>query len=118
MTIKTKRGCMVDSISGGGNVDPHNQQIYKQDFTKGAELFKQSLEQYQSSSNPLQKEAFKDVMSKAMNVMNETAKLCLSKEAQKKEAQLNDAFNNFQNSENPETIKDLSKSINSLKRTL
>ena len=109
---------MSDPISSSGSSDPHLQQVYKQDFTQGANLFKQSLEQYQNSNNPLQKEAFKDVMQKAMVVMNETAKLCLSQEAQKKEAKLNDDFNNFQNSENPQTVKDLSKSIDSLKRTL
>lgn len=102
---------MTDPVSG-------NQHIYKQEFIQGATLFEQSLTQYQNSSIPAQKEAFKDVMQKAMVVMNETAKLCLSKEAQKKETQLNTAFENFQTSDDPSTIKNLSQSIDSLKKSL
>jgi hypothetical protein len=109
---------MVDPVSGGGHIPPQTQHIYKQEFTEGANLFQQSLQQYQNSKIPAQQEAFKDVMSKAMVVMNETAKLCLSKEAQKREAELNQAFESFQSSDSPEATKNLSKSINHLKESL
>lgn len=104
--------------SSGDSIPPDVKQVYKQEFLEGANLFQQSLEQYQNSNIPAQKEAFKDVMQKAMQVMNETARLCLSKEAQKKEANVNVEFQKFQSSDSPQNIMDLSKSINSLKRSV
>lgn len=57
-------------------------------------------------------------MKKAMTVMNETAKLCLSKEAQKSESKLNESFEEFEANQNPQTMADLSKSIKELKDDL
>jgi hypothetical protein len=109
---------MVDPVSGDGNISPQLQQVYKQEFMEGANLFQQSLQQYQNSNIPAQKEAFKDVMQKAMNVMNETAQLCLSKEAQKKEMKLNQDFQAFQSNDTEGNAAQLNKSINSLKRSV
>lgn len=108
---------MVDPTSGN-NVPQDLKHVYKQEFMEGANLFEQSFSQYQNSQIPAQKEAFKDVMKKALNVMNETAKLCLSKEAQKNEAQLNNSFEEFSSNQNPQTMQDLSKSIDNLKNNL
>lgn len=108
---------MIDPLDSG-KINPQQQEVYKQEFAQGADLFQKSLAEYQNSNIPAQKEAFKDVMQKAMQVMNETAKLCLSKEAQKKEEQVNANFQNFQAQESPENIKDLSKSIQQLKDSI
>jgi hypothetical protein len=109
---------MVDPLSGDGRINPQTQQVYKQEFAEGAKLFQQSLQQYQNSNIPAQKEAFKDVMKKALNIMNETAQLCLSKEAQKKESKLNDDFANFDANDSAQNTKALDSSINSLNRSL
>lgn len=108
---------MVDPASSN-NIPPDLKHVYKQEFLEGANLFEQSFSQYQNSQIPAQKEAFKDVMKKAMTVMNETAKLCLNREAQKSEAKLNESFEDFEANQNPQTMEDLSKSIKDLKDDL
>jgi hypothetical protein len=108
---------MVNPTSGN-DIPEDLKHVYKQEFIEGANLFEQSFSQYQNSQIPAQKEAFKDVMKKAMNVMNETAKLCLSKEAQKSEAKLNDSFEEFESNQTPQSMDDLSKSIKDLKKDL
>lgn len=110
---------MVDSPSGDQyHISPDLKQVYKQDFLEGTNLFEQSFQQYQQSQIPAQQEAFKDVMKKAMTVMNETAKLCLNKEAQKSEEKVNQNFEKFEENPNPQTMEDLNNSIKDLKKDL
>lgn len=108
---------MVDPTSKN-NLPQDLQHVYKQEFLEGANLFEQSFSQFQNSQIPAQKEAFKDVMKKAMTVMNETARLCLNKEAQKSESKLNQSFEAFETNPNPETTNNLAESIKELKKEI
>lgn len=109
---------MSDPTSGDYHISNELKHVYKQEFLEGANLFEQSFQQYQQSQIPAQQEAFKDVMKKAMVVMNETAKLCLNKEAQKSETQLNQNFEEFENNPSQQSMQQLSKSLDDLKKEL
>jgi hypothetical protein len=108
---------MTGPISG--NPPPDDlKSIYQQDFKESASLFQQSLQQYGHSSIPAQQAAFQDVMKKALNIMNETAKLALSKEAQKQEAKLNAQFQAFEQDPSSQNMANLNKTITKLQKDI
>lgn len=88
-------------------INPEDRAVYKQDFSESLSLFQKSLEEFNQSNIPAQKEAFKDVMRDAMHIMNQTAQICLDKHAQKEESMLNSDFQAFLNNASPENIKKL-----------
>jgi hypothetical protein len=63
-------------IQGPGSepITPREKKMYEQEYKHGVQLFQKALHSYESSDNPAQKEMFKDVMLKSMNVLNETAR--------------------------------------------
>lgn len=97
----------MDPINNSGQVNPQDKAIYKQDFNQSLSLFQKSLQDFNQSNLPAQKEAFKEVMRDAMQIMNQTAQLCLDKHAQKQEAILNSEFQTFLQDANQENVKKL-----------
>lgn len=65
---------MTERTGGMGPVSPHDKQLYEQEYKRGADLFKEALDQYSQSENTLQKQQFKEVMDKAMQVLNDAAR--------------------------------------------
>ncbi len=107
---------MSNPISGNTPEDPRA--VYKQDFAKSVDLFKKSLDGYESSQIPKQKEMYKDVMNRTLEIMNETAKLCLSKNAQVQEKNLASHYQDFLSKETPEAVQKLNTDIDQLKEKL
>lgn len=66
----------MSEIQGHGQnpISPREKKLYEQEYVHGAKLFQKALDQYTKSDNPYQKEEFKQVMDKAMAVLNETAR--------------------------------------------
>jgi len=58
---------------GGEPISPRDKELYEQEYIHGTKLFQRALDDYAKSDNPFQKEEFKEVMDKAMNILNETA---------------------------------------------
>jgi hypothetical protein len=54
-------------------LSPQDKKLYMQEYKHAADLFERALKEAQKSDNPYQKEAFKQVMDKAMHVLEETA---------------------------------------------
>jgi hypothetical protein len=107
---------MVDSIDGGGSISPHDKSLYKQDFSKAVDLFQQSLQAYEQSKIPAQKEEYKDVMDKCLQVIKETAREAIRQEAQKQVNQMNKDYQNFISNDTPATYKQLNNDLNALKK--
>ncbi len=61
-------------------ISPRDKKMYEQEFKHAATLFQQALDSYAKSDNPYQKQEFKEVMDKAMRVLNETAQELTRKE--------------------------------------
>ena len=104
---------MVDRI--GDSSTPQNQEIYKKDFNRAVNLFQQSLSGYQQSTEPNQKEKFRDVMDKCLVVIQETIKEALRQEAQKQFNRVDQDYKNYIANENPKTFEQLNKDLDSLK---
>ena len=104
---------MVDRI-GEGSTPPENyKEIYKKDFDRAVNLFQQSLAGYEQSAEPHQKEKFKDVMDKCLVIIHETIQS--AKGTQKPLKQIEQDYQSFIASDNPKTLEQLNKDLDSLK---
>jgi hypothetical protein len=67
----------MTEIQGGKGQVPlspeEKRALYRDEYKHGAALFQRALDQYVHANSPQQKEEFKEVMQKAMHVLNETA---------------------------------------------
>jgi hypothetical protein len=98
-------------IEGDSPVTPQMREVYKQECSRGVELFRRSLQEYQKSQIPAQKEEYKDVMEKALQIVHETATQCLSKEMQKQELELEKGYNDFIANPSPDNLKKLDTNL-------
>lgn len=65
----------IQGSKGPGPLSPQEQQkMYREEYLHGAALFQRALDQYVHANSMQQKEEFKEVMQKAMHVLNETAR--------------------------------------------
>ena len=99
---------MVDRIGEG----PSPQEMYKKDFDRAVNLFQQSLAGYQQSTEPHQKEKFKDVMDKCLVIIHETIQA--AKGTQKPLNKVDQDYQSFIANDNPKTLEQLNKDIDSL----
>ena len=86
------------SIEGGGPHQYSSQEIqqYKERYEDSLHLFQQSFHDYQQPNIESHKQTqLKKVMDEALQVMNETASVALSKAKQKDEQHFNDTYKSF-----------------------
>lgn len=95
-----------------------NPEIYRQECSRGVELFQKSLTAYQSAEGSLQRDAFKDVMDKALKVIQETVPQCLNEHLKKQEKRLEADYQNYLAAQTPENLNRVSKDLSSLKQEL
>jgi hypothetical protein len=99
---------MVDKIGEG----PTPQESYKKNFDRAVKLFQRSLDGYQQSEIPAQKEKFKDVMDKCLVIIHETIRF--AKGSEKPFVKVDQDYQNYIANENPKTLEQLSKDLDSL----
>lgn len=111
---------MTDSdISGLGPLGPHEKKMYEQEYKHSADLFQRALNQYSKSDNMYQQSEFKDVMDKAMQVLNETASELMRKELQKQNAQIAKDYATFQQfPKDPDTQEKLNSDLEKAKKSI
>ena len=97
---KRKRGgqIMSEGVSGPGaqGPSPHDKKMYEQEYKHGANLFDKALNQYEKSDNSFQKAEFKDVMDKAMRVMNDSAHGLIRKDLEEQNQKIAEDYETFQ----------------------
>lgn len=70
---------MVDRIGNGGSDDlspisaNQKRKMYESEYKHAADLFERTLNAHAKSDNPYQKEAFRKVMDKSLEILKETA---------------------------------------------
>lgn len=108
----------VGGVQGGQPqkpLTPEEIEHYKKDYNDGFKLFQDAYNDYKQPNLEEHKKAkLQDVMDKALNVMNETACVAISKGKQEEEAKLSDNYDAFIKSPTPENQKKLEESINQL----
>jgi len=60
--------------AGGPVHTPREIHMYEQEYRDSAQLFQNAVEHYAKSDNPYQKKEFQEVMDKALQILNETAR--------------------------------------------
>jgi hypothetical protein len=106
---------MTDNV---GPLSPHDKKMYEQEYRHGADLFQRALEQYNKAENPYQKNEFKSVMDKAMNVMNETAQALMRKELLQQNDKISQDYAAFQDHPDAQSQKELAKDLDRAKRAI
>src|SRR6185503_4704072 len=75
---------------------PREQKMYEQEYKHGADLFQRALEEHAKSTNIYQQKEFKEVMDKALNVLNETAKELKQKQLENQNQQIVKDYDAYQ----------------------
>lgn len=105
----------MDKVGGDDGVNPPT---YKQEFQEGMDLFEQSFQEYLKSTEPNQKAKFKDVMDKALDVMNKAASQCLNDMQLQKNEKLHEDYDKYINSLSDQNTKKITKDLDDLKKTI
>ncbi|MBI5345701.1 MAG: hypothetical protein HZB76_00945 [Chlamydiae bacterium] len=103
---------------GSGPISPKDKAIYKQEFARSVDLFKESLEEFEKATEVHKKAKFNDVMQKAMQIMNETAPLCLNKSLQEQKAKLEKDYQQLISKDNPQNVAQLNNDIEKIQKKL
>jgi len=106
-------------MSGVGPLNPNDKKMYEQEYKHSADLFQRALDQYKKSDDPYQQAEFKDVMDRAMQVLNETAQELMRKELQKQNAQIAKDYATFQKYPGDEdTLEKLNQDLDQAKKSV
>jgi hypothetical protein len=106
----------MSGIEGSGSIPPDVRATYRQEFAHGLDLFQRSLSEYQSTDAGHKKDMFKQVMDEALQVMNETAKMCLNRAGQKQESALASDYDTFMSNGSSSSLQKLNSDIDQLKK--
>lgn len=89
---------MTEAAKGPGPAgpSPHDKKMYEQEYKHGADLFERALDQYEKSDSSFQKAEFKDVMDKAMGVMNDSAQGLIRKDLESQNQKIAKDYETFQ----------------------
>jgi hypothetical protein len=105
----------VNKSGDSSPISPADRKMYEQEYKRGADLFQKTLDQYTQSTNPFQKEEYKDVMNKAMDVLNQAAAALKKQDLLKQNQKIAQDFATFQKSEDSDKLKtDLDKAKKSI----
>ncbi len=107
---------MVDGIQGGGEISPQDKVLYRQEFDRAVNLFQQSLTAYEQSQIQAQKEEFKDVMNKALQVIHQTIRQAVDQRVEGREKELDQDYQKFLAQDTPENARQLNNDLNDLKK--
>lgn len=106
---------MTGPVDGESAIPPQMRAIYKQEYTEGVNLFQQSLQDYQGAESH-KKALLKDVMNRALQVMNETARACLNKQAVAQNDKVAKDYQGYISNESPTGYNKLKTDIDDLKK--
>lgn len=96
---------------GSAPINPHAKELYKQEYQHGADLFQRALKEHANSQNIYQKAEFKDVMDKALLVLNETARELKEKNLLAQNQQIENDYKAYQSSPNQKTMERLEEDL-------
>ncbi|MBI2743411.1 MAG: hypothetical protein HYX48_05785 [Chlamydiales bacterium] len=108
----------MSNIQGPGKPDHHDIQMYAQEYKRGIDLFQRALIEYNSADEVHKKDAFREVMDRALQVLNETAQGMKRDDLVAQNQKIAQDFQTYQNSHSPKDEKVLEKDLNQARRAL
>lgn len=89
---------MVD-IGGPKHISPQDKAMYQQEYKHGVDIFKNALNEYTSAHEVHKKEAFRNVMNMALEVLNDTARGLMRKDLLAHNKAIQKDLQSYQNSQ-------------------
>src|SRR5690606_13747678 len=89
----------MSSVGGSGGesgpLSSQDRKAYEREYLQGADLFERALDQCSKAEGMYQQEAFKDVMQRAMQVLNEAARGLKREDLQKQNEKIAQDFESY-----------------------
>ena len=108
------------SIGGSGDgaapLSPQDKRMYEQEYKQGVDLFQRSLGEYEKADEMYKKEAFKDVMTQAMQILNETARELKRTDLSTQNKKISQDFMAYQDHESDAAKNQLLQDLSQAKR--
>jgi hypothetical protein len=108
----------MSNISGPKPIGPEDRNIYRNDFEKGSDLFKQAMEEYTQTDEIHKKKQLEKVMKETMNAMSEILNNVLHEKGEKYEKKLTDDYQSFMKNSTEDTISSINKDLDNMKKAL
>lgn len=97
-------------------ITPHDRKMYEDEYRHGVDLFQRALNEYEKADEIHKKEAFKEVMDSAMQVLNETARELRRTDLQEQNQKISQSFETFE--ANDKDATKLARNLNQAKNTI
>lgn len=108
----------MSHIQGSSPVDPQSIAKYEEQYRHGVDLFQRALEEYTGAEEVHKKEAFRNVMDKALQVLNDTARGMKRQDLLEKNNRIKEDFLALQKSPQSATKSQLENDLKTAERTL
>jgi hypothetical protein len=101
----------MSSVEGSGAAGPQDLQAYRQEYKQGVDLFQRALKEYSSADEVHKKDAFKNIMENALQVLNDSARGIKRPDLLQKNQQIAKDFQNFQDTGSSQAKNQLSQDL-------
>lgn len=104
----------MPNIPASGSPDPmlpSERRAYEREYKEGADLFQRALAEHAKTENIYKKEEFREVMDKALLVLNETAKELKEKDLALQNKIIAEDYKKYQENPSPATEKALNTDL-------
>ncbi|MBF8263521.1 MAG: hypothetical protein HW387_1186 [Parachlamydiales bacterium] len=110
----------MSNVQGPGDgsipISHHDKILYEKEYRAGVDLFQRALDQYNTADSPYKKEAFKNVMDQAMQVLNQTASALKRADLENQNQKISQSFTALQDQKTDAAA--LAKNLNQAKKTV
>ena len=107
-----------DSGQGPAPLSSQDKKMYEQEYKQAADLFQRSLNEYESADEMNKKEAFKDVMGQAMQILNEAARGLKRSDLSTQNQKISQDFLAYQDHETADSKNQLVNDLKQAKKTV
>ncbi|MEN9654181.1 MAG: hypothetical protein RL235_293 [Chlamydiota bacterium] len=107
-------------IRGSDSLSPREIKTYERQYKEAAELFENSVDRCMKSDNPYQRAKFREVMDRAMHIMNEAARALKQKNSSltKQNEKIKEDFAAFNEDKSPQAGKKLIDDLEKAKHSV
>ena len=101
---------------GGTPITPRDKVLYEQEYRRGVDLFQRALNEYEKAGEVNKKEAFHEVMDRAMQVLNETARELKRTDLMDQNQKIAQSLQGLESSD--KDVSKLTQNLNDAKKTV
>jgi hypothetical protein len=103
---------------GAMPLKPEDKKAYEAEYRQGLDLFKRAMTEYGNADEIHKKEAFKEVMERALQVLNETARELKRPDLMTQNQQIAHDLETYENAGDKDSKSQLAQDIKQAKKTI